>query len=148
MFYQNFVIIEGRICQDVDIKTTSSGHKYCRFTLCYNKVKKIKAEGSNEVKWESGPNYYNVVAWDKKAESCLKIAKGDAVSVIGQLDYSSWQDISGNNRNSVTIIANAVRRLYVESKKTTKDEDIPFGDEPVPEFTESDDEPDFITFPN
>ena len=41
MYFQNNTIIEGRICNDIELKKTQSGKSYTRFTVCFNKPKKL-----------------------------------------------------------------------------------------------------------
>lgn len=141
MFYNNFTIIEGRICQTPEIKETSNGRKYTRFSVCYNQPKKLNQPDEKGNEWTSIPNFFNVIAWNKNAEYCLNINKGDPLTIIGKLQYNEWKDENGFKKTSVEIIANSIKKLDVEKKKTDETYDISESTNlPEPEYDIADDE--------
>ena len=112
MTFQNYVNIEGRLTSKPEIATTSSGKKIARFSICYNEPKKLK-EPDNEGKiWTTVPNFFNITAWEKNADTVSVYDKGDAISVIGKLKFNEWTDTdSQKKRQSVYILAESVKKF-------------------------------------
>ena len=69
MSFLNHVVLIGRLCQDVDIKRTSSGKAVGNFTLAVDRSFK-KQDGTRET------DFLRIVVWDKVAEACGKYIEG------------------------------------------------------------------------
>lgn len=54
----NYVSLMGRLTKDPELKKTSSGKSYCRFSVA------VKREFSKD----GGADFINCIAWDKRAE--------------------------------------------------------------------------------
>ena len=140
MYFQNNTIIEGRICNDIELKKTQSGKSYTRFTVCFNKPKKLSKPDENGKEWTSIPKFFTVIAWNKTAENTAKnFKKGEPVSVIGELDYSEWTDENNEKHNAVSILAKTVRKLILLNQneqtenQTDKYNETKITSEPEPE---------------
>lgn len=117
MFFQNYINIEGRLCQNPSIKTSKNGVTYCRFSVCYNQQKKDK----ETEEWTSTPHFFNCVCYSKIAEIVSKFKKGEPVSINGKLQCSTWNNKNGEKETSISIYAKSVKKLYIEKKEKSKD---------------------------
>lgn len=123
MKYNNFVLLEGRLTADVDLKETKNGNKYSRFCLCYNVYRYDKNNKDPNYKGDSVPHYFNIVAWNDIAEFAAELKKGEAIQVRGKLSYSAWTDENNNKHSDVFILAESVINIS-NAKKTDKVEEI------------------------
>lgn len=118
MFYQNQILIEGRLCQTPQVKQTSNGKDYAQFSLCYNKPKKLSSPNENGYMYDLIPNFFNLTAWNKAATIASTFVKGDAVTVSGQLQFQNWIDKNtGEKKNKVSILVNSIKKLDVQKRK-------------------------------
>ena len=124
MSFLNHVVLIGRLCQDVDIKRTSSGKAVGNFTLAVDRSFK-KQDGTRET------DFLRIVVWDKVAEACSEyIRKVSLVAVTGRVQSRSYETQDGQKRSAVEIIASDVRYLDKFGKKEQvddlNDEEPPF----------------------
>ena len=122
----NSVILMGRLVRDVELKQTSTGKTYCRFSLA------VKKEFTKD-----GADFINCVAWDKRAEILANyLSKGQRILIQGRLNTSSYE-ANGETRYStdvivdkITFIENMTGGSSIESPKvedeTTEDDEFPF----------------------
>lgn len=77
----NNVILLGRLVRDPELRYTSSGKAYCRFTLAVNRqFKKDEAD------------FINCVAWNKEAELIAEyLRKGRRVLIQGRLNVGNYE---------------------------------------------------------
>ena len=96
----NVTIIEGNLTRDPEINYVGQNNTACcKFGIAHN-----KKYGDNET-----VHFFNVTCWGKIAENVSKyMTKGSKVYIEGELNYDTWQDKDGNNRNSVSINARTV----------------------------------------
>ena len=108
----NLVEIIGNITKDIELKETSAGVKYTRFSIAVNRPTKNE-EGEYET------DFFNVVAWRKTAELISNyFGKGRKIAIVGRLQQNSYDDNEGNHRTSVEIVANEV--YFLDKKKDTE----------------------------
>lgn len=89
----NRVILVGRLTRDPEIKSTSAGTVFARFTLASNRSYRAKEETREEA------GFFDCIAWGKQAEIIGKyLSKGRRVAVDGSLRFSSWE--TDGKRNS------------------------------------------------
>ena len=122
----NSVILMGRLVRDVELKQTSTGKTYCRFSLA------VKKEFAKD-----GADFINCVAWDKRAEILANyLSKGQRILIQGRLNTSSYE-ANGETRYStdvivdkITFIENMTSGSSIESPEvedeTTEDDEFPF----------------------
>ena len=95
----NCVNIIGTITKEVDFKYVSNDTAIANFSIAYND----KRKGSNGGYVEKS-HFFDVVAFGKNAENIQKYLRaGSKIGITGSLDYQSWQDKNGNNKNKVII---------------------------------------------
>lgn len=118
----NIVILTGRICQPVELKTTPNGISVCAFGIAVDRAYK-KGE-------EKQTDFLNVVCWRTTAEFVSKwFKKGSLIGIEGNIQTRKFTDKNGNNRTAFEIVANNVH--FVESKKSS---DVNVEVDPLPDF--------------
>jgi single-strand DNA-binding protein len=126
MSFLNRVVLIGRLCQDVDIRQTSSGTPVGNFTLAVDRAFK-KQDGTRDT------DFLRIVVWDKAAEACSKyIGKGSLVAIEGRIQSRSYETQDGQKRTAVEVVAENVRYLdkYEKKEETAEEFDPNIGDPP------------------
>ena len=115
----NIVVLTGRICQPVELKTTPNGISVCTFSIAVDRAYK-KGE-------EKQTDFLNVVCWRSTAEFVSKyFSKGNLIGIEGSIQTRKYTDKDGNNRTAFEIVANNVH--FIESKKSA---DVNVGVDPL-----------------
>ena len=93
----NNVILCGRICRDIDLKTSQSGMAIAKFAIAVDR--KYKRDG------EPTADFINCVAFDKKATFISTyFGKGRRILITGRIQTGSYTDKDGNKRTSFDVI--------------------------------------------
>ena len=97
----NEIILQGRLTEAPELKTTNSGKYVTSFSLA---VERDFSTGD-----EKETDFINIVAWNKTAEFvCKYFTKGKQMIVTGSLQVRKYQTQSGENRHATEVIANKV----------------------------------------
>jgi single-strand DNA-binding protein len=139
----NKVILVGRLGRDPEMKYTTSGTPFCRFSMATDDSWTDKASGERTERTE----WHNIVVWDKLAEICNEyLTKGRLVYIEGSLQTREWDDKEGVKRKTTEIRARDMvllgggqgqggagaggeggfKRAPAPSTDTITDDDIPF----------------------
>lgn len=124
----NLIILNGHICQDIEVRVTSSGRKVANFSVATNFMEKSQ--------------YHRVACWGKNADFAEKyLGKGGHVNVIGRMEYRDWVDETGLKRTSAEISVDRISGLGPRDRSSagnveptrdydangnTADKDLPF----------------------
>ena len=130
----NSINLIGNVCNDIEVKTTTSGKSVVSFNLA---VKRPFTKDTTD--------FIPVVVWDQGAEYLGRYArKGSRVGVSGKLTTRKWTDNNGNNRVAYEVVADSVElseslkngaeatesnkggNYIPEAYKVEADEDLPF----------------------
>ncbi len=104
----NRVVLTGNLTRDPELRSTGNGFVICKLGVACNTRKKNSSTGT----WEEKPNYFRVTVFGAQAENCGQyLKKGRAVAIDGRLEWSQYEDKSGQNRESIDIIADSVQFL-------------------------------------
>ena len=77
----NSVILSGNLTRDPEVRYTQSGKAYARMGLAVNRPFSKDAV-----------DFFNLLAWEKKAESCGKyLKKGSKVFIDGRIETGSYE---------------------------------------------------------
>lgn len=122
----NRVILVGNITKDIELKKSSNGLNYCRFTLAVPR-------GFVNEKGEKESDFINLVAWRTLAETISKyVKKGDKLGVIAKLQTRTWKE-NEETKYATDIIADEIEFLNTkkasekkDDKKGITDSDLPF----------------------
>lgn len=134
----NKVMIIGNVGRDPEMRYTPGGAAVTSFSVA---VSRRWTTPENEARDET--EWFNVVAWNKLAETCNQlITKGRKVYIEGRLQTRSWDDReTGQKRYRTEVIASTM--LLLDSRP----QGAPGAARDVdPSFPSDDVEPDDIPF--
>lgn len=95
----NHVSIQGRICNDIELRKTGSGTSVTTFTVAVDR----------DFSKEKETDFFEVVCWKNTADFVSKyFSKGRMIIIAGRLQKRSWTDKDGNKRSTVEIVADNV----------------------------------------
>jgi single-strand DNA-binding protein len=83
----NKAIIEGRLGQAIELRTTPQGKLVTNFRLATER----QWNGADGTPF-TATDWHTVVAWEGLAEQCKDMHEGDVVYVEGRLQTRSWED--------------------------------------------------------
>ncbi|MBU4351153.1 single-stranded DNA-binding protein [Candidatus Parcubacteria bacterium] len=96
----NKVILLGRVANDPETRTTTTGQTVCSFRLVTNRV-----FTSNNQKQERA-EFHSIVLWRRLAEIASQyLTKGALVMIEGRIETRSWQDATGVKKYRTEVIA-------------------------------------------
>jgi single-strand DNA-binding protein len=106
----NHIVLQGRLCNDPDLRYTPAQVPTASFTLAVDR----DYSGNGERKTD----FIDVVAWRKTAEFVSRyFQKGSAAVVSGRLQVRDWKDRDGNTRRAVEVNADSV--YFGESRRAS-----------------------------
>ena len=98
----NRVILTGRLTRDPELRTLPSGMSVCSLRIAFNTRKKDQTTGE----WGEKGNFVDVTVFGRQGEIVAQyMTKGRAIAIDGRLEWREWTDQSGNNRQSIEIVA-------------------------------------------
>jgi single-strand DNA-binding protein len=107
----NSVCIIGRLTRDPELKYSSSGTPFCKFSIANNVY---QGKGKDEK-----VNFFNITVFGKMGENCDKyLRKGSQALIEGKMDHNIWTDESGEKKSSIGIIANSVQFVGKKAEGT------------------------------
>ena len=109
----NLTVMTGRLTRDSEIRTTTSGTKVAQFTVAVDRpVAKDKEKQSD---------FFNVVAWNKLAETCeTYLKKGMKVLIEGRFQVRNYDDKDGKKVYVTELYADKIEFLdKIEKKQET-----------------------------
>ena len=98
----NKVILMGRICHDLELKTTPAGISVLSFRIAVDRNYQVKGE-------ERKADFFNIVTWRSTAEFVSKyFGKGRMIMVDGELQTRQYVDKNNNTQNIVEVVADKI----------------------------------------
>ena len=128
----NIAILMGRLTADPELKTTSNGLSYCRFSVEIDRYSKGE---------DKKTDFINCVAWKQTAELISKwFSKGKMIAVQGSILTGSYTNKDGAKVYTTDVLVDKVHFCGDKSDKksetavpkageprvTSIDEDLPF----------------------
>ena len=108
----NKVILMGRIANDLELKTTTSGASVLSFRIAVDRRYQVKGEDRKS-------DFFNVVAWRNEAEFISRyFSKGRMILIEGELQTRSYTDKNGNTAYVTEIIVD--RSTFTGEKSNTQ----------------------------
>lgn len=90
----NKVILLGRIGKDLELRYTNSGTAVASTSMATSK----------KIKGEQITHWHRLIFWGPQAETVTQyVKKGDQLAIEGEIEYRSYQDKDGNNRDITEI---------------------------------------------
>ena len=104
----NVVILVGRLTADPELRTTSGGTSYCRFSVAVDRNFVKSGE-------ERKTDFINCVAWGQQAEFISRyFSKGRRIGVQGSIETGSYTNREGAKVYTTDIRVDRVE--FVDSK--------------------------------
>lgn len=99
----NKAILMGRICNDLELKTTPSGANVLSFRIAVDRSYQVKGE-------ERKSDFFNVVAWRANADFISRFfSKGRMILVEGELQTRQYVDKNGSTQTVVELVVDNAR---------------------------------------
>lgn len=128
----NKVILVGNLSQEPK-EYGQNEKRICVLNLAVNRV--FKRPGTPEA------DFFKILTFGKTADSCMAyLEKGKRVLVEGRVERNPYKDKDGKDRESVEIVAEAVRFLSPAGERIKAEGDSSFPEIDNP-FTDDDDLP-------
>ena len=109
----NKAILLGRLTRDPDLRKTTSGTSYCRFTVACDK-RKTKDDQ------DPGANFITCAAWRQNADFIGNYGeKGMLVAVEGSIETGSYTDRDGKKVYTTEVLVDRVQ--IAETRKQRSD---------------------------
>ena len=104
----NKVMIIGNLGRDPEMRYTPSGMAVATFSVAVGR--KTRGREGGELRDET--EWFNVVAFDKLAETCNQyLQKGRPVYIEGRLQTRTWDDQQGQKHYRTEVVANQMQML-------------------------------------
>jgi single-strand DNA-binding protein len=136
----NKVILIGNATRDAELRHTQSGKA----------VSSIRVATNRKVGDSEESQFHTVICWDKLAEVTSQyVKKGDPLYIEGRLQYRSFQDKDGNDRQVTEIVASDVQFLSSRHAQAETDQNATGNQQPQGGNQDTDEEtvsPDEIPF--
>ena len=98
----NRAILIGRVCQEIELKTTPQGNSVTSFSIAVDRP--YSGKGQDRV-----TDFINIVAWRQTAEFITKyFSKGKLIGIEGSIQVRNYEDKQGNKRTAVDVVADRV----------------------------------------
>ena len=99
----NRAILMGRICNDLEVRTTPSGVTVLSFRIAVDRSYQAKGE-------ERKSDFFNCVAWRQQADFISRFfSKGRMILVEGELQTRQYVDKNNVTQNIVELIVDNAR---------------------------------------
>lgn len=110
----SYIILDGNLTADPELKKTNQGKSVAGFTVAVNHT-----SGSGEEKGSEDVSFFEVEAWEKLGENCTEyLSKGSKVTVMGNLKQNRWKTQEGESRSKTKVVATTVRFDSSRRKET------------------------------
>lgn len=117
----NRTIFMGRICNDLEVKTTPAGLSVLSFRIAVDRSYQAKGE-------ERKTDFFNCVAWRQTAEFISRFfAKGRMILVEGELQTRQYVDKNNVTQNVVELIIDNARFTGEKAQTTSSSYAPPQG---------------------
>lgn len=98
---RNCVILTGHLGKDVEMHTFENGKQKASVSIA------VKERWEQNGEWKEKSYWFNLVAWDKKAEWMGKhLKKGQKVNIQGSLTNRNYKDSNDVERTITEIVVN------------------------------------------
>ena len=102
----NHSVLQGRIGQELELKTTANGTEVISFSLA------VPRNYNKEI-----TDWITIVAWKGTATMIAKyFGKGDLICIEGSIQTQSYEDKNGNKVNKTEVVAERVHFVGDKSK--------------------------------
>lgn len=133
----NKIQLIGRLAKENTFKSTANGIDICENTLALNKKTK---DGEKSI-------FIKIVVIGKVCSVMRGYTnKGDKIGIIGELDFNSWTDKSGNKKYEHSVIVEQIELLGSPKGQAQSNSAPKPAQKPIPKPQATQDEIDEIPF--
>lgn len=126
----NKTVLMGRVCNDLELKTTQEGISVLSFRLAVDRS--YQAKGG-----ERKADFFNIVAWRSTAEFISRyFSKGRMILVEGKLQTRQYVDKNGITQNVVELVVSSAH-FTGEKKEQAATSVAQTAPVPTAEYTET-----------
>ena len=134
----NRIFMIGRLTKDPDLRYTQGGTSVASFSIANNRSYTAQNEKKEQV------SYFNCAAWGKTGEVIAQYGKkGNRIGIEGRLQQRSWQDQSGQKRNTTEIVVENFQFLESKGRESESTESDTASGDLLSSGTEQHDQPSF-----
>lgn len=113
----NKAILSGRICTDIELKTTSNDVSVCSFKIAVNRRFK-NADGNYDA------DFISCVAWRGQADFISKyFSKGKPIEIVGSIQTRTYEKEDGQKVYITEVVADEAH--FVLSDKSEVSNEVP-----------------------
>ena len=113
----NRVFMIGRLTKEPDLRYTQGGTSVTSFSIANNRSYTAQNEKKDQT------SFFSCVAWGKMGEVIAQhCKKGHRIGIEGRLQQRSWQDQSGQKRNTVEIVVENFQFLEGKGRESETSE--------------------------
>lgn len=125
----NNVTLMGRICNDVELRTTTSGKSVANFRLAVDRGYAKQGE-------EKQTDFITIVAWGGTADFVSRyFAKGSMIALVGSIQTRNYEDKDGNKRTAFEVVAREVSFCGSKNETSSAPNQAPtFAPNPTPDY--------------
>ena len=118
----NNVTLVGNLGRTPELNKTRNGKSVCTLSVATN-----ESHTNSAGEREEDTSWHRVVCWGKLAEnSCKQLEKGRQLYVEGRIQYRTYEDREGYERDVAEIVARKVIWLGPnQSHQDLEEEDVP-----------------------
>ncbi|MEE0981446.1 MAG: single-stranded DNA-binding protein [Acutalibacteraceae bacterium] len=125
----NNVTLLGRLCTDVEIRTTSSGKSVANFRIAVDRA--FSKDGNRQA------DFITIVAWGSTALFVSRyFSKGSMIAIQGRIQTRNYEDSNGNKRTAFEVVANEVSFCGGKNETTPTPSQAALTYQPAPNFVE------------
>ena len=98
----NCVTLLGRICNEIELKTTNSGKEVATFRIAVDRSFVKQGE-------QRQADFITIVAWENTALFVSRyFSKGSMIAIQGRIQTRNYEDNNGNKRTAFEVVATEV----------------------------------------
>ncbi len=99
----NSILLEGNLVRDPELRYTPKGSPLCTLVVSSVRTYKLDGERTEEV------SFIEAVTAGKLATVCAEhLTKGRGVRLVGRIKQERWEDVEGESRSKIVIVAEHV----------------------------------------
>lgn len=98
----NSVILMGRICSDIELRTTTTGKSVANFRMAVDRSYTKPGE-------QRQADFITIIAWGSTADFVSRyFSKGSMIAIQGSIQTRNYEDKNGNKRTAFEVVAREV----------------------------------------
>ena len=124
----NTIFLHGTLGREPELRVAKSGREVASLNLA---TRRSTRDGDG---WTEVTDWHRVVVFDWQARHASdRLAKGDTVSVVGQLRSSQWTDAEGKSQKRWEIVAETLGFARKPPVEVLASEPLALADKGAPE---------------